>query len=122
MLIASMHLRRDGEQHNLTWNCGEEGPTTSPAVASLRARQVRDIYAQPALYKVCYIKSKVSCRRPASLRTRQVRVCRRLLLRNVSAVALFSGTGRRWLSERVAVCEPHAAHVHSGGAAAVVSD
>lgn len=34
------HSRRDGEQHNLTWNCGVEGPTTSPAIASLRARQV----------------------------------------------------------------------------------
>lgn len=44
------HLRRDGEQHNLTWNCGEEGPTTSPAIASLRARQVSRIFTITATY------------------------------------------------------------------------
>ncbi|KAI3435670.1 hypothetical protein D9Q98_001728 [Chlorella vulgaris] len=34
---------RDGEAHNLSWNCGEEGPSTSPAVNSLRQRQMRNM-------------------------------------------------------------------------------
>jgi isoamylase len=34
---------RDGESHNLSWNCGEEGPSNSPAVAALRARQSRNL-------------------------------------------------------------------------------
>ncbi|KAL6767130.1 ISA1 [Auxenochlorella protothecoides x Auxenochlorella symbiontica] len=33
---------RDGETHNLSWNCGEEGPTRDPGVAGLRARQARN--------------------------------------------------------------------------------
>jgi glycogen operon protein len=33
---------RDGESHNRSWNCGEEGPTDSPEVLKLRARQVRN--------------------------------------------------------------------------------
>jgi len=37
--------RRDGEQHNLTWNCGAEGPTRSPRVLRLRARQQRNLAA-----------------------------------------------------------------------------
>eukprot|EP00887_Chlorella_sp_A99_P006221 scaffold3.g6221.t1 len=36
---------RDGESHNLSWNCGEEGPTANPAVASLRQRQMRNMLA-----------------------------------------------------------------------------
>jgi len=36
---------RDGEQHNLTWNCGEEGPSTNWRVTSLRSRQVRNLSA-----------------------------------------------------------------------------
>ena len=35
----------DGESHNLSWNCGEEGPTSSPPVNRLRARQVRNMAA-----------------------------------------------------------------------------
>ena len=35
--------RRDGEQHNLSWNCGAEGPTDSPAVNTLRQRQMRNM-------------------------------------------------------------------------------
>ncbi len=31
---------RDGERHNLTWNCGEEGPTSDGNVLDLRSRQV----------------------------------------------------------------------------------
>ncbi len=34
---------RDGDNHNLSWNCGEEGPTTDPDVRKLRERQKRNI-------------------------------------------------------------------------------
>jgi isoamylase len=37
--------RRDGESHNLSWNCGEEGPSDNPAVNSLRQRQMRNMLA-----------------------------------------------------------------------------
>jgi glycogen operon protein len=33
---------RDGHPENLSWNCGEEGPTASPEVSALRARQSRN--------------------------------------------------------------------------------
>ena len=33
---------RDGDPHNLSWNCGVEGPTTDPAILDLRARQQRN--------------------------------------------------------------------------------
>ncbi|MBL0885684.1 glycogen debranching protein GlgX [Myceligenerans indicum] len=33
----------DGESHNRSWNCGAEGPTDSPDVNRLRARQQRNI-------------------------------------------------------------------------------
>jgi isoamylase len=36
---------RDGHDHNLSWNCGVEGPTTDPAVTALRATQVRNFLA-----------------------------------------------------------------------------
>ena len=36
---------RDGESHNLSWNCGEEGPSDLPAVAALRQRQMRNMAA-----------------------------------------------------------------------------
>jgi isoamylase len=32
----------DGENHNLSWNCGFEGPTDAPAVNALRQRQIRN--------------------------------------------------------------------------------
>ncbi len=35
----------DGHSHNLSWNCGVEGPTDDPAVSELRARQVRNLLA-----------------------------------------------------------------------------
>lgn len=38
-------LCRDGESHNLSWNCGEEGETTNPAVLRLRGRQMRNMAA-----------------------------------------------------------------------------
>jgi glycogen operon protein len=36
---------RDGENHNLSWNCGAEGPTDDGAVLALRARQMRNVLA-----------------------------------------------------------------------------
>ena len=36
---------QDGENNNLSWNCGVEGPTTDPAVLALRERQKRNLMA-----------------------------------------------------------------------------
>jgi isoamylase len=36
---------RDGEDHNLSWNCGEEGPTDNGHIRDLRARQKRSLLA-----------------------------------------------------------------------------
>jgi glycogen operon protein len=36
---------RDGHAHNLSWNCGWEGPTTDPTVPALRARLKRALLA-----------------------------------------------------------------------------
>jgi glycogen operon protein len=36
---------RDGEIHNLSWNCGVEGPTDDPAILALRTRQMRNFLA-----------------------------------------------------------------------------
>jgi glycogen operon protein len=36
---------RDGESHNRSWNCGEEGPTGNPQVNELRGRQARNFLA-----------------------------------------------------------------------------
>jgi len=36
---------RDGSNHNLSWNCGVEGPTDDPAIRALRARQMRNFLA-----------------------------------------------------------------------------
>jgi isoamylase len=33
----------DGEGHNLSWNCGVEGPTDDPSVVALRERQKRNL-------------------------------------------------------------------------------
>jgi glycogen operon protein len=42
---ANGEENRDGESHNLSWNCGAEGPTDDPAVLALRQRQVRNFLA-----------------------------------------------------------------------------
>ena len=42
---ANGEANRDGEVHNLSWNCGVEGPTDDPAILALRARQVRNFLA-----------------------------------------------------------------------------
>jgi glycogen operon protein len=36
---------QDGESHNLSWNCGAEGPTDDPAIRALRERQKRNLLA-----------------------------------------------------------------------------
>jgi len=36
---------RDGNNNNLSWNCGAEGPTDDPEILSLRERQKRNILA-----------------------------------------------------------------------------
>eukprot|EP00762_Andalucia_godoyi_P005569 ANDGO_00553.mRNA.1 Glycogen operon protein GlgX homolog len=36
---------RDGESHNLSWNCGIEGPTFDADILELRARQKRNLFA-----------------------------------------------------------------------------
>ena len=36
---------RDGADHNVSWNCGVEGPTDDPGVVRLRARQQRNLIA-----------------------------------------------------------------------------
>ena len=40
---------RDGHGHNLSWNCGWEGPTTDPAVLQLRSRLKRALLASVLL-------------------------------------------------------------------------
>ena len=42
---ANGEANRDGTDDNRSWNCGAEGPTTDPAVLSLRARQSRALLA-----------------------------------------------------------------------------
>ena len=36
---------RDGENNNISWNCGAEGPTDDPAIHELRERQTRNFLA-----------------------------------------------------------------------------
>jgi glycogen operon protein len=36
---------RDGHNHNLSWNCGVEGPTDDPVILPLRERQKRNLLA-----------------------------------------------------------------------------
>ena len=40
--VANGEGNRDGESHNLSWNCGVEGETNNPGVRELRARQMRN--------------------------------------------------------------------------------
>jgi glycogen operon protein len=42
---ANGEENRDGHEHNLSWNCGAEGPTDDKGVAELRARQQRNLLA-----------------------------------------------------------------------------
>ncbi len=43
--LANGEDNRDGESHNLSWNCGEEGETQSQHIRSLRMRQQRNFLA-----------------------------------------------------------------------------
>src|SRR5690606_29023676 len=36
---------QDGHSHNLSWNCGVEGPSDDPDIVALRARQKRNLIA-----------------------------------------------------------------------------
>ncbi len=40
---ANGENNRDGMDHNLSWNCGIEGPTTDPEIERLRNRQVKNL-------------------------------------------------------------------------------
>ncbi len=42
---ANAEEGRDGDNHNLSWNCGHEGPTDDPAVLDLRLRQRKNLLA-----------------------------------------------------------------------------
>jgi isoamylase len=42
---ANGENNQDGHGHNLSWNCGVEGPTDDPEVRALRARQKRNLMA-----------------------------------------------------------------------------
>src|SRR5262249_25151122 len=42
---ANGEANRDGENNNLSWNAGIEGPTDDPRITALRARQQRNFLA-----------------------------------------------------------------------------
>ncbi len=42
---ANGEENRDGNDNNLSWNCGVEGPTDDPAIKALRAQQKRNLIA-----------------------------------------------------------------------------
>jgi isoamylase len=42
---ANGEENRDGHDHNLSWNCGHEGPTDDPVINKLRRRQRRNLLA-----------------------------------------------------------------------------
>jgi glycogen operon protein len=42
---ANLEQSRDGTDHNLSWNCGIEGPTDDPHVEALRLRQIKNLLA-----------------------------------------------------------------------------
>ena len=43
--LANGEDNRDGENHNISWNQGVEGPSSDPAVRALRSRQQRNLMA-----------------------------------------------------------------------------
>ncbi len=43
--LANGEENRDGDNHNLSWNCGVEGPSDEPAIRALRVRQRRNFMA-----------------------------------------------------------------------------
>ncbi|MFN7086992.1 MAG: glycogen debranching protein GlgX [Burkholderiales bacterium] len=42
---ANLEDNRDGSDHNISWNCGVEGPSDDAAIRALRARQKRNFLA-----------------------------------------------------------------------------
>ncbi len=42
---ANGEENRDGSSHNISWNCGVEGPTADAAINALRERQIRNLLA-----------------------------------------------------------------------------
>jgi glycogen operon protein len=42
---GNLESNGDGHNHNLSWNCGEEGPSEDPQVLELRRRQMRNLLA-----------------------------------------------------------------------------
>ena len=42
---ANLENNRDGHSNELSWNCGTEGPTSDPVIATLRKRQMRNFVA-----------------------------------------------------------------------------
>jgi glycogen operon protein len=46
---ANLENNADGHDHNLSWNCGAEGPTDDPQVLARRRRQARNLLATLAL-------------------------------------------------------------------------
>ncbi len=43
--LANGEDNRDGESHNISWNCGAEGPTEDPMINALRAKMQRNMLA-----------------------------------------------------------------------------
>ena len=41
---ANGEENRDGEHHNISWNCGVEGPTNDPPILALRLQQKRNFF------------------------------------------------------------------------------
>ncbi len=47
--LANGENNRDGHHHNVSWNCGVEGPTGNTRILTLRARQKRNLIATTLL-------------------------------------------------------------------------
>jgi glycogen operon protein len=45
---ANGEENRDGNDNNVSWNCGAEGPTDDPEINKLRERQKRNFLADAA--------------------------------------------------------------------------
>ena len=41
---ANLEGNRDGSDHNLSWNCGVEGPTNDPDIERVRQRQIKNFF------------------------------------------------------------------------------
>ncbi|MFN2150433.1 MAG: glycogen debranching protein GlgX [Anaerolineales bacterium] len=41
---ANLESNRDGYNHNLSWNCGFEGPTDDPEIERLRKKQIKNLF------------------------------------------------------------------------------